>query len=127
MATTKIINVLKNDSFEELLDIFRETSAQEVIFVLPKKSKAFKTEGHFMILDKEAQIASKTVSFLCSNPEVNNLAKEYNFDVLMPRQTQSKKTTAINVVTQIAADREYFELLEKETGHSPLLAVQQDE
>ncbi len=83
MAFTKIINVLKDDSFDEIFDIFNETSAKEVIFVLPKKSKLFRKESDFIALSDEASRQNKIISFLCSNPEVNQLAKKYGFDVLV--------------------------------------------
>ena len=82
MGATKIINVLKDDKFEELLDIVKKSEASEVIFVLPKKSRAFKTEDHFEKLGNEASSNNKSVSFLCSNPEVNEFARKYGFDVL---------------------------------------------
>ncbi|MBI2068652.1 MAG: hypothetical protein HYT67_00890 [Candidatus Yanofskybacteria bacterium] len=85
MASTKIINVLKDDKFEEILDLFKETSAKEVIFVLPKKSKAFTSEEHFIILANEALKSEKKISVLCSNPDVNKMARKYRFDVLMPK------------------------------------------
>ena len=85
MASTKIINVLKDDKFEEILDLFRDTSAKEVIFVLPKTSRAFKNEEHFIILENEAEKLDKKISLLCSNPEINTLAKKYQFDVLLAK------------------------------------------
>lgn len=85
MASTKIINVLRDDKFEEILDLFKETSAKEVIFVLPKKSKAFTSEEHFIILANEALKSEKKISVLCSNPEVNKMAKKYKFDVLLAK------------------------------------------
>lgn len=83
MASTKIINVLKDDKFEEILDLFKNTSAKEVIFVLPKTSRAFKNEEQFIILDNEVGNSGKKVSLLCSNPETNKLARKYKFDVLL--------------------------------------------
>ena len=85
MASTKIINVLKDDKFEEILDLFKETSAKEVIFVLPKRSKAFTSEEHFIILANEALKSEKKISVLCSNPDVNKMAKKYRFDVLLAK------------------------------------------
>src|SRR3989338_6062535 len=85
MASTKIINVLKDDKFEEILDLFKETSAKEVIFVLPKRSKAFTSEEHFIILANEASKSEKKISVLCSNPDVNKIAKKYKFDVLLAK------------------------------------------
>ena len=98
MASTKIINVLKDDSFDEILGIFKETSAKEVIFVLPKKSKAFKEEDDFVTLRDEASKESKTISLLCSNPDINSLARKYNFDVLISED--ENKPSRINTVNQ---------------------------
>lgn len=107
MSSTKIINVLKDDSFSEILDLFKATPAEEVIFVLPKSAKAFKKEEHFVSLRSEAKETGKSVSFLCSSPELNDLAKKYKFDVLLARSpvprkaTQPGKINSINVVNQI--------------------------
>ncbi|OGM97724.1 MAG: hypothetical protein A2735_01130 [Candidatus Yanofskybacteria bacterium RIFCSPHIGHO2_01_FULL_41_21] len=116
MSSTKIINVLKDDSFQEILDLFKGTSAEEVIFVLPKSARAFKKEEHFASLRDESKSLGKAVSFLCSSPEVNDFAKKYKFDVLLarssaPRKSVSQRTSAshqvpkemgsINVVNQI--------------------------
>ena len=90
MASTKIVNVLKDDKFEEILDLFRNASAKEVIFVLPKTSKAFKNEEHFVILENEASKANKKVSLLCSNPDTNELARKYKFDVLLAKEGDDK-------------------------------------
>src|SRR3989344_2246964 len=90
MGATKIINVLKDDKFEELLDIVKNADASEVVFVLPKQARAFKAEGHFVVLADEAKDSGKSISFLCSNPEINELAKKYKFDVL------STKTESTN-------------------------------
>src|SRR3989344_1645739 len=91
MGATKIINVLKDDKFEELLDIVKKSEASEVIFVLPKKSRAFKTEDHFEKLGNEASSNNKSVSFLCSNPEVNEFARKYGFDVLTTKKTPTEE------------------------------------
>ena len=86
MASTKIINVLKDDRFEEILDLFKNTSAKEVIFVLPKTSRAFKSEEHFIILENEAGKSGKKISLLCSSPDTNKLAEKYKFDVLLTKE-----------------------------------------
>jgi hypothetical protein len=107
MSSTKIINVLKDDSFSEILDLFKATPAEEVIFVLPKRSKAFQKEDHFVQLRSEAKSAGKVVSFLCSSPELNELAKKHRFDVLLARSPIPRKTAkpgkvnSIDVVNQI--------------------------
>ena len=102
MSSTKIINVLKDDSFSEILDIFKATPADEVIFVLPKSAKAFKKEEHFANLRAEAKGLGKAVSFLSSSPELNEMAKKHKFDVLLARSpVPRKKSNSINVVNQI--------------------------
>ncbi len=93
MSSTKIINVLKDDSFQEIMDLFKSTSADEVIFVLPKSAKAFKKEDQFASLKEESKTLGKSVSFLCSNPDLNDLAKKYKFDVLLARSPVTKKVS----------------------------------
>lgn len=107
MSSTKIINVLKDDSFQEIIDLFKATPAEEVIFVLPKRSRAFQKEDHFAALRAEAKGLNKAVSFLCSSPELNEMAKKHHFDVLLARAPAPRKTAkavkanSINVVNQI--------------------------
>ncbi len=97
MASTKIINILKDDKFEEILDLFKNTAAKEVIFVLPKTSKAFKKEDHFVILENEASKSGKKISLLCSSPDINKLSKKYKFDVLLAKSGDDKPlVTAVN-------------------------------
>ncbi len=98
MSATKIINVLKDDSFEEIFDIFSDASAKEVIFVLPKKSKALQREDDFRALSEGALKQGKSVSLLCSNPNVNQLAQKYNFDVLL--DNGGNQTSYISTVNQ---------------------------
>jgi len=84
---TKIINVLKDDKFEEVLDLFQKTPAGEVIFVLPKRSRAFGDENNFVILAAEAKRHNKNVLMLTSNPEINDLAMKYDFGVLAAKKS----------------------------------------
>lgn len=121
MPSTKIINILKDDKFEDVLDIFKNTQAKEVIFVLPKKTNAFKDEEHFIILSNEAKKMEKTVSLLCSSPEINALGKQYDFDVLMPKSSSTSASKSLNkpitLVNQIEPDEQKDEdndMLEKE-------------
>lgn len=96
MPSTKIINVLKDDKFEEVLDIFKNTPAKEIIFVLPKTNNALKDEEHFIILNNEAKKAAKAVSLLCSNSEINELGKKYDFDILMPKPSTNATSKRLN-------------------------------
>lgn len=84
--------------------MFRSAPAKEVIFVLPKTSKAFKNEEHFIILENEAVKSGKKVSLLCSSPEINRLAKKYKFDVLLAKEGGEKsRITAVNQVVPLVA------------------------
>ena len=124
MASTKIINVLKDDKFEEILDLFKNTQAKEVIFVLPKTSKAFKNEGYFVILENEANKSNKKVSLLCSNPDTNKLANKYNFDVLLAKDNGSKPL--ITTVNQFDSDDDPAET-EEEIEELNKLSPEQEE
>ena len=87
---TKIINVLKDDKFEDILEIFTETSAKEVIFVLPRKSQILNNEDHFAIVAEAAEKQDKTVLLLASSPEINALALRYNVGVLVNEKSASR-------------------------------------
>ncbi len=104
MPSTKIINVLRTDQFEDILNIFNEASAEEVIFVLPKRGKAFNTENHFAMLNVEAKERGKTVSLLCANPQINALATKFGFNVLSTGH--EKKATATLAVSKVQEEDE---------------------
>lgn len=79
---TKIINILPDDKFDEILDLFKKASAEEVIFVLPKRHKALGEEDHFVQLAEAVEEHGKGVLILTSNPQVNDWALKYKFGVL---------------------------------------------
>ncbi len=93
---TKIINVLRDDSLEEILDIFNKTPAKEVIFVLPKNCQAFRKEEDFETLSREASNQNKNISLLCSNPSTNKLARKYDFDVLLAKDSGAGHIKTVN-------------------------------
>lgn len=88
--STKIINILKNDRFEDVFEIFRNTSAEEVIFVLPRKSKILNNDDHFALVSEAAEEQGKTVLLLASSPEINALAIRYNIGVLVNERSASR-------------------------------------
>lgn len=103
MSGIKIINVLKDDSFPEILELFRKATASEVIFVLPKKSVVFRREDHFAAFASEATTTGKSISILCNNPEVNELAKKYSFAVMSAAgKSSTNKETAL--VSKLMSD-----------------------
>jgi len=82
MSGIKIINVLKDDTLAEILELFRQAPAGEVIFVLPKNSKVFKKEDHFAAFASEAANSGKTISILASSPGVAAMARAFKFNVM---------------------------------------------
>jgi hypothetical protein len=89
MPGTKIINVLKDDTFKDILDLFRKTDAEDVVFVLPKRSAVFRREDHFAAFASESRRTDKRVSILCSNGDVNAWARKYSFTVIAKSATQA--------------------------------------
>src|SRR3989338_5808361 len=79
---TKIINILPDDKFDEILDLFKKASAEEVIFVIHKRHKALGEEDHFVQLAEAVEEHGKGVLILTSNPQVNDWALKYKFGVL---------------------------------------------
>lgn len=82
MAGIKIINVLKNDSFEEVLSEFKKTDAEEVIFVLPSHCQAVKPEENLTILAQIAQDSGKVITLMTADPRADQWVKQYNFRFL---------------------------------------------
>ncbi|MCC6405129.1 MAG: hypothetical protein IT405_01965 [Candidatus Yanofskybacteria bacterium] len=78
----KIINVLKDDTLAEILDLFRQAPAGEVILVLPRVGKLFRTEDHFAAFASEASQGGKTVSLLTANATTAQLARKFGFTVM---------------------------------------------
>ncbi len=119
MPSTKIINVLRDDSFEEIISIFKETPAKEVIFVLPKNCKAFKKEGDFATLSQEALNQEKSVSLLCSNPKINQLAEKYNFDVLLAKTGEEESNISTVNQYEEPAKKKYIKTKKEEDTSPP--------
>lgn len=82
MGATKIINVSKSDSFDEVFDLFKNTSAEEVIFIFPKNSKFSKQESYFGLLKKEADKAGKTISVMAEDRTIADFAHNYGIALL---------------------------------------------
>ena len=87
---TKIINILKDDRFEEILDIFKKASAEEVIFVLPRRHQALANEADFESLAQAAQEHGRSVLILSSNPTIRDLALQYDLGVLTSDKNNNK-------------------------------------
>lgn len=98
--SVKIINVLKDDSFNDILELFRTASAPEVILVLPRVGKLFRHEDHFAAFASEAAQAGKAVSVLTANPQTALLARKFGFTVMA---SGSGKTAAPKAATLTTA------------------------
>ncbi|MEK7600631.1 MAG: hypothetical protein AAB463_01550 [Patescibacteria group bacterium] len=96
MAGTKIIHVLKDDTFDELLGIVQGTPASEVVFILPKRSKAFSQIEDFATLASEALANEKRITFMTPNSDVAALARDHAFEVVLntPKGGARKKPAA---------------------------------
>lgn len=90
MAGIKIINVLKHDTFADIVEVFRRAPAGEVILVLPRNGKAFGSEQHFEALAAEASGSGKVISVLASDPQMNQWARKMGFVVMNAGQKPMK-------------------------------------
>ncbi len=97
--STKIINVQRNDSFEELFDLFKEAQAQEVIFIFPKGTKFNNNPQYFELLKIEGDQGGKKISIMSSDPFVIELAAEQGLNILQTtaRPRSSVQTTIAQV------------------------------
>ncbi len=82
MAATKIINVSKNDTFDEVFDLFKNTEAEEVIFIFPKGSKFAKQEQYFEAISAETESSGKQVSIMTSDSAIIDFASRNGLAVL---------------------------------------------
>lgn len=92
MASTKIINVQKSDEFEDVLEAFQNTSAEDVIFIFPKGSKFAKNRSHLEAIKTEADQAGKVVSIMTSDPIIANFASDYGLELLASPSTKTRGT-----------------------------------
>lgn len=115
MAATKIINVARDDRFDEILDLFRQTAAEEVIFVLPKNAKAFNREANVAALRNAAHESGKRISLLCPNPRVVALASAYGFDILPDRSSHTPGKKAKARLAADAPDDEMLDLVQDDS------------
>ncbi len=82
VGSTKIINILKNDPFEDIFEEFKKAEAEEVIFILPKNSKIARNESHFVSLAGEAQSSQKKLTIMTADESVKSHAQKYGFKLL---------------------------------------------
>lgn len=106
MGATKIINVSKNDSFDEVFDLFKNTGAEEVIFIFPKNSKFSKQEAYFGLLKKEADKAGKTISIMAEDQIIADFAHNYGIALLAgPKPAPPKRQAATDYFDEELPER----------------------
>ncbi|OGN27798.1 MAG: hypothetical protein A3A33_00485 [Candidatus Yanofskybacteria bacterium RIFCSPLOWO2_01_FULL_49_25] len=93
MASTKIIHVQKNDSFDEVFDLFKVAQAQEVIFIFPRGTMFGRDDGYFKAIKDEADQSGKLVSVMTTDPIVAKLTASYGFSLL---EAPSRKPRTIS-------------------------------
>ncbi len=98
--SVKIINVLKDDSFNDILELFRKAAAGEVILVLPRNGKLFRHEDHFAAFAAESTQGAKTVSILTANPLTAQLARKFGFNVMSAGKSKAEKPVKATLTTQ---------------------------
>ncbi|TSC91989.1 MAG: Uncharacterized protein CEN90_104 [Parcubacteria group bacterium Licking1014_17] len=119
MAVTRIINVQRSDSFEDVFGVFKNIEAQEVIFIFPKGSKLSKKQDYFNKIKGEADERNIKVSVMTSDPIITLLASAQGLEILetpLFRKAQGEATLASAAVTDdVAIDNEKEEDAEGET------------
>lgn len=124
MGGTKIINVLKSDTFEEVFGLFKEAQAEEVIFIIPKGSRLAKSTQHFEAIGLEAERSNKRVSVMSSDPVVAKFAAQSNLDILTPHPVRSSKTRSSHpILSQEEPEPEYYDGLTADGEGEVLLTV----
>lgn len=125
MGATKIVNVLKGDSLEELLDIVQSTPSEEVIFILPKKARAFSSEEHFAQLSAITEQSKKRASFMTPDSAVAAIARDAGFEVLAGSGRASSTSRKVSVATP-AVSKSLIEPDDEEQFDSGVYASEDD-
>ena len=107
MADTKIINIQKDDAFEEVFNEFERAEASEVIFIMPKSSKFARREEHFAALADAAASTERTITIMTADEAVHNYARKFGFKLLA---SAARKATSAKTLSNIKADDEVIGL-----------------
>ncbi len=118
--STKIINVLRDDKLEDILDIFRATPAEEVVLVLPKKTRAFLAEDSFATLASESEELGKTILVLSESSEINSFAEKYNFAILASQKDEPDDESGVVPDTEIIDDTQDIRIIDEDPEEEPM-------
>lgn len=104
MPSTKIINVLRNDTFEDVFNSFLETQAKEVIFIMPRGSRLIRNSRYFETIKDEADNSGKLISIMTSDPIISEYAERFGITLLS--QESKKKASLVNTEQSEQDDQE---------------------
>ncbi len=77
----KIINIASGDNFQDILQAVKETKSSEIILVVPKSNRVFKTKNRVGQLKIYFERWSKQVSILSSSPVILDNARLAGFEI----------------------------------------------
>ncbi|MBI2063037.1 MAG: hypothetical protein HYT61_02220 [Candidatus Yanofskybacteria bacterium] len=104
--STKIIHVLKNENFDEVFDLFKNTESEEVIFIFPKGSKLARQSQHFTAIKREADSSGKHVSIMTSDPIVEQFASQNKIELIKsPEIKKHDSPTVISTSEQTTVEQ----------------------
>lgn len=109
MASTKIVNISKTDTFEEVFGEVQKADAKEVILIIPRGSKLARQAGYFEAFSKEAESSAKLISIMTEDPKVEEYAHANDIHVLANPKKAIKKISTIKFHTpavQLAKDED---------------------
>ncbi|MDP3953990.1 MAG: hypothetical protein Q8Q06_01055 [bacterium] len=122
MAGTKIINITKGDSIDEVFNEFQDVVADEVIFILPKRSAFSKKSASFATFKELADAKGQKITVMTGDAIAANLASEAGIEVLENKKNSTAKKPAkikLSETEVVAEEEPVREITEQEdTGNN---------
>lgn len=101
MPSIKIINVLRDDDFDSVFNVFEGTSAKEVILILPQNSRFSKNSEHFMLIKQKAEELEKVVNIMSEDVGLKDFVEDLGFKFL---EIEKPKKKTVKAKKEIKAD-----------------------
>ncbi len=127
MPNTKIINVLKNDDLADVMDVFENSDAQEVIFIFPRGSKFSKNGDYFDTLNDHAVAAAKKISIMTSDPVVIRCASNLGMNILEGANNPTPHPAKVPYTTLASAKINTAPVADDEDAAADLATAQDDD
>lgn len=103
MPGTKIINVQKNDSFDEVFAAFSSAQAEEVIFIFPRSSIFSKNASYFNAIREEGERSGKKINIMTSDPVIAHLASQSGLGILQNPAPRERRPAPISAPVTVSA------------------------